>query len=393
MEEEKCVGETKGMKRTVLFCNLLFLFVAGCVLISVYGCKKKETRAERIVNVTVQPVEKKQLRPFITATGTLNPYEEVSIGAETDGIVKSVMADEGTDVKKGMLLALIDDAEYQHGVTNARAALKQTETTLANTKIEFSRKEALYKEELVTKQQFDDASTRLALADSEVERAKAALSIATQKLTKTRIYAPIASKVKQKLVTSGDFVKNGSRLFTLIQPNPLKLLFSVPERDVGKIKVGQDVLVSVDAYPDREFKGKVHIVFPSLDEKTRTLAVEAVVPDEEKLLKPGLFARVLLYTGGERNTPVVPVTSLLYEGEQIRLYVVEDGLARERNVKLGGKYNESIEILEGVKEGERVVVVGQQGLSEGSKVNVQKDNNVIPGQLRRPEAGTGVQSR
>ncbi len=200
---------------------------------------------------------------------------------------------------------------------------------------------------------------------------EAALSIAKQKLAKTKIYAPLASRVKEKMVSEGDFVKNGARLFTLIQPNPLKLRFAVSERDVGKMKVGQDVSVKVDAFPDREFKGKVSIVFSSLEEKTRTLSIEALVPDKEGVLKPGLFARVILYTGGMKDTVVVPNTALLYEGDQIKVYVVEDDRAKERPVKPGNKYGDEMEIVEGIKEGDKVVTAGQQGLSEGAKVNYQ----------------------
>ena len=365
------MGDSKNMNKTRPYCQLFCLLLVGCSLVFMNGCKKKEVRMERITNVSIQTAAKKQFRPFIEATGTLNPFEEVSIGAEIDGIIKTVKVDEGTAVSKGMLLAAIDDIEYSQGVLSAQAALKQAEATFANTKIEFSRKDALYKEELVTKQQYDDVSTRLTLTESDVERAKAALSIAKQKLAKTKIYAPLASRVKEKMVSEGDFVKNGTRLFTLIQPNPLKLRFSVSERDVGKMKVGQDVSVKVDAFPDREFKGKVSIVFPSLEEKTRTLSIEALVPDKEGVLKPGLFARVILYTGGMKDTVVVPNTALLYEGDQIRVYVVEDDRAKERPVKLGNKYGDEMEIVEGIKEGDKVVTAGQQGLSEGAKVNYQ----------------------
>jgi RND family efflux transporter MFP subunit len=365
------MGDSNNMKKTRLYFQLFCFLLIGCSLVFIDGCKKKEVRMERIANVSVQPAAKKQFRPFIEATGTLNPFEEVSIGAEIDGIIRTVKANEGTAVSKGMLLATIDDIEYSQGVLSAQAALKQAEATFANTKIEFSRKEALYKEELVTKQQYDDVFTRLTLTESDVERAKAALSIAKQKLAKTKIYAPLASKVKEKLVSEGDFVKNGARLFTLIQPNPLKLRFSVSERDVGKMKVGQDVSVKVDAFPDREFKGKVSIVFPSLEEKTRTLSIEALVPDKEGVLKPGLFARVILYTGGMKDTVVVPITALLYEGDKIRAYIVEEDKAKEKLVKLGNKYGDEMEIVEGIKEGDKVVIAGQQGLSEDARVNFQ----------------------
>jgi membrane fusion protein, multidrug efflux system len=365
------MGDIRDMNKMRPYCRFVCFCLVGCSIILVSGCKKKEVRMEKITNVSIQAALKKQFRPFIEATGTLNPFEEVSIGAEIDGIIKSVKIDEGTAVSKGMLLATIDDIEYNQGVLSAQAALRQAEVSLANAKLEFSRKDALYKEELVTKQQYDDVSTRLSLAESDVEKVRASLSIAKQKLEKTKIYAPLSSRVKEKLVSEGDFVKNGTRLFTLIQPNPLKLRFSVSERDVGKMKVGQDVSVKVDAFPDREFKGKVSIVFPSLEEKTRTLSIEALVPDKEGVLKPGLFARVISYTGEMKDTVVVPNTALLYEGDKIRTYVVEDDKAKERLVKLGNKYGDEIEIVEGIKEGDKVVTAGQQGLSEGAKVNFQ----------------------
>ncbi len=358
------------MKQSI-FLRLVVIAVIGCSLVVAGGCKKKQVRIERSTNVTVQPAVLKQFRPFVETTGTLNPFEEISIGAEIDGIVKSIKVGDGAAVARGTLLATLDDLEYNQSVLSAQASLKQSEATYANTKLEFSRKDALFKEELVTKQQYDDVVTRLTLTESDIERAKAALSIAKQRLTKAKIYSPIASKVKEKLVAEGDFVKNGARLFTLIQSHPLKLRFSVSEKDIGKMRVGEDVSVKVDAFPDRQFNGKVTVVFPALDEKTRTLAVEAQVPDKEGMLKPGLFSRVILYTGDLKDTVVVPNTALLYEGSKISLYVVEDGKARERIVKIGNKYGDEIEITDGVKQGESVVTAGQQGLSEGAKVTVQ----------------------
>jgi RND family efflux transporter MFP subunit len=357
--------------------KLKFIVILGCFwlitasLLLLTGCSKKETKTvEKTFNVQIQSVEKMQLRPFIEAAGTLTPFEEVFISAEVEGILKTVKVDEGTIVSKGMLLAAIDDTDYNHEVKKDEALLKQVEATLANTKLEFKRKETLFKEELVTQQQFDDVSTRLSLADAEIDRAKASLSLARQKLGKTKIYSPLACVVKEKKVSAGDFVKNGTQLFVIIQPNPLKLHFAVPEKDVGRLKTGQDVIFKVDAFPEKDFKGKVNIVYPSLEEKTRTLQVEALVPNPDGILKPGLFAKVILYTGGEKATVVVPVTSLLYEAELVRVFVVEGDRAKERSVKIDSKYGEAMEIVEGVKEGERVVVAGQQALSEGVKVAV-----------------------
>lgn len=361
------------MKKQVLF------IILGCFLLSTLyplpflaGCKKKEVKApvEKVINVKIQPAEEKPLRPFVEAIGTLNPYEEVIVSAEVDGILKDVRVDEGTLVSKGMVLAIIDDTDYDLEAKQAEAFFRQVEASLSNTRMEYKRKETLYKEELVTKQQFDDVSTRLSLAEAEVERAKASFSLANQRLLKTKIYSPLSGVVKEKKISAGNYVKKGTALFVIIQTNPLKLNFTVSEKDIGKLRVGQDVLLKVDALPDREFKGRLSIIYPSLEERTRTLQVEARILNPHGFLKPGLFAKVTLYTGAAKSTITIPVTALLYEGTKVTVFVVEGDRAKERKVELGSKYGESMEIVEGLKEGELVVTVGQQNLFEGAKVNI-----------------------
>jgi membrane fusion protein, multidrug efflux system len=355
---------------------LLVIFLCPIFILSsllfLGGCKKKETKVEtKLANVQTQSAEKRALKPYVEAIGTLNANEEVTVSAEIDGIVRDVRVDEGSVVTKGMVLAALDDTDYDLEVKRAQAAVRQAEATLSNTQLEYKRKEALVKEELVTKQQFEDVATRLALADADLERAKASVSLAKTKLAKTKIYSPLACAVKEKKVSTGDYVKNGTQLFVIIQSNPIKVNFFVAEKDVGKLRKNQEAILRVNAFPGREFKGKVNIIYPSLDEKTRTLKVEALVPNPDGLLKPGLFAKVILYTDEAQSTVVVPITALLYEEERIRVFVVEGDTAHERPIKVGAKYGEVIEVTEGLKEGETVVVAGQAGLSEGAKVRVQ----------------------
>jgi len=375
------------MKKNNCFIPYTCLPLAVCCVLFFTACKKSESKtpSEKTVNVFTQPAEKKSLRPFIETIGTLNPNEEVIVSSEVDGILRNVTVDEGTGVAKGKALAVIDDIDYSLEVQRAEAALKQTEATLSNTKLEYGRKESLYKEQLVTQQQFDDVSTRLALAEAEVERAKASLSLARQKHIKTKISSPLSGVVKEKKVEKGNFVKNGTPLFTIIQTNPLKLNFTVNEKDLAGLKTGQEALFKVDAFPDKEFKSTLTIIYPSLEERTRTLQVEAKAPNRDGRLKPGLFAHVTVYTGPARDVIIVPATSLLYEGERIKVFIVEGNTAKERYVKVGRKYKfdpdaknpepagrEYAEIIEGVKEGDPVVTVGQQGLFDGAKITVSK---------------------
>ncbi len=354
----------------------LFLF-SGC------NKKDKKVQVEKIINIHVQKVEKRQLKPYIESVGTLYPDEEVIVSAEVDGILKDVRGDEGEFVYKGQTLAVIDDIDYELETKRAEALLRQAEATLVNTKQEFNRKESLYKEQLVTQQQFDDVTTRLSLAEADVEKARATLMLARQKHLKTKVLSPLTGLIKAKHIEKGNLVKNGSPLFTLIRNNPLKMNFTITEKDLSKLKTGQQVKLRVDAYPDKEFNGTLSIIYPSFEERTRSLQVEAKIPNNNGLLKPGLFTHVILYTGAPKDTLVIPSTSLLYEGESIKVFIVEGEIAKECPVKTGQKYKieiatdkreketvEYTEIIEGLKEDELVVTVGQQGLYDGAKVKI-----------------------
>jgi RND family efflux transporter MFP subunit len=124
--------------------------------------------------------------------------------------------------------------------------------------------------------------------------------------------------------------------------------------------------------PGKEYRGRVGTIYPHLDEKTRTLMVEALIPNGDHSLKPGLFARVTLYTGPARETIVVAANAILYDESKTKIFVVEDNLAKGRDVKIGAKYGDMQEILTGVKDKETVVIVGQSNLAEGVKVNVAR---------------------
>jgi membrane fusion protein (multidrug efflux system) len=338
------------------------------------GCQKQEQKAVKpaAVNVRVWTAEKRLLRPYVESIGNLNPHDVVTVSSELDGILEAILVEEGAAVKRGQLIAEIRQTDYRLALEQAAALLKQSRASLANATLEYERKEALYREELVTRQQFDDITARLALARADVERAAAAHRLAEEKLAKAGIFSPMTGSVAEKRVTAGDYVRNGTFLVSIIRTDLLKLTFSVSEKDVGSLRLGQDVTFEVDAFPGRTFRGQVRMLHPALEEKTRSLQVEALVPNADGWLKPGFFARVTLYTGPARERVVVPVTALLYEGSATKLFVVDGQQARERKVRVGGKYGEYMEINEGLQEKEIVVTVGQNNLMEGVSVHVAR---------------------
>lgn len=354
---------------------LLFLFFLGLSLIASSGCEKKEAKTvanEKVITVFAKPAEEKLFRPYINSTGTLIPYEVVTVSAELDGVVKEVRIDEGTPVTKGSVLVRIDDTDYSLEVKRAEAALKQAEASLANTAVEYKRRESLYKEGLSTKEEFDEVSTRKSLAEAEIEKAKVSLSLSKQKLSKTKIVSPLSGVARDKKVTAGDYVRNGSPLLKVIQIDPIKLNFTVPEKDIGRLKTGQEVQFKVDPFPDKEFKGKLSIIYSTLDEKSRTLQIEANVPNPTGLLIPGLFTQALLYTSAPKTTLVIPITAILYEAEHTTVFIVEKGKAVEKSIRLGVTYGDVMEVLEGLQKGDMVVVAGHQNLANGVRVNVAR---------------------
>lgn len=361
-------------------CLMLFWFFSCVVFMCLLpGCKKGElppAPAEKTITVITVPALKATLRAFVEATGSLEPFERVTVSSEVDGILSQLTMTEGARVSKGAVLARVNDSDLALSLKSAELAVTQAEASLTNLRGEFQRKSDLYKDQLVTKQQFDDISTRLAIAQAEVGRAKAAMDLSRQRLDKTTIYSPLGGAVEVKKASAGDYVRNGTPLVTIIQTDPVKLNFTVPEKAARMLHKGQEVTFSVDALPQGQFIGKVSVIYPVVDKKTRTLEVEALVSNADGALRPGYFAHVTLYTGQPREVIAVPATALLYEGDSVKLYVVDGDKAGQVLVKVGQSFadensGELTEITQGITAGQSVVVVGQQGLFDGARVKVQ----------------------
>jgi membrane fusion protein (multidrug efflux system) len=348
------------------------MIIIAAILFFPACAKKEKPQAEKVINVKLGEVLKKKVKPYIETVGTLKPFDSTLISPEVDGIIKNVYFDEGKIVRKGELLAEIVDTDFRLDLRRAEAGLKQAQAAFANTKMEYERKVALFKEELVTKQQFDDVSTRLIIAENDLDKASATLELARQRLNKTRINSPLNAAVKEKKVTPGDFARASVPIGTLIIVDPLKLEFSITGKDVSRIRKGQEVTFTIDAYKDREFTGRVNTIYPALDDRSRMLTVEAIVPNGDSALKSGFFTKVKIYTDQEKEAVLVPTTAIVYDESRSKVFIQEGAVAKEKLVKTGDTYGDLIEITEGLSGGEKLIVVGQNNLADGIKVNVLK---------------------
>lgn len=369
-----CKDTTISLLRPARIFTVAAILAASMSLVfSLLACTEKREGAqkhEKILNVKVAKVTRQVHRPMVETVGSIRPLEEVVVSSEVDGVLKEVFVEEGDRVAKGQVLAQVNDIDYRLAVQAAEASLKLAEANHENAKTTFLRMEALFRKEVISKQEYDNQITRLDVSARELDRARTQLSIAQERLNKTVIRSPIKGEVRQKLASAGDFVGAGRALFRVVDAEKVKIVFAVPEKDAPKVKPGQDVSFTVDAYPGRNFPGTVSAVLPNLDEHSRMLEVHALAPNRSGELKPGMFARVRVFVGSERPIVVIPVTAVLYEGTRTRVFMAEKGYAREREVKLGAKYDEMMEVISGVEEGESIIVLGQNAAADGVKIRV-----------------------
>jgi RND family efflux transporter MFP subunit len=321
-------------------------------------------------------VKRGDLEVTVTATslGTVKSEEEVSITAQRAGKIIDLYFDEGDRVKAGALIAKLDTSEVLANLKKAEADLKQAEINLSKIKREYERKEILYKEKLLTKQQFEDVETRLLLAKAALESAKAARDIAKLQYEYSFIKTPVSGVVTERPVEVGDTTVSGQKIASVVNPDVLYISAPIDEADVDNVALGQIVRITMDAYPERVFKGKVIKISPIVTgarQETRTFEVRVSVPDENIILKPGMSADVEIITGKARNTLIVPSQTVIDEGSEQIVYVAEEGKAKRRVVKTGLFNWNFTEIKEGLVEGEIVIFTPDNpGFKEGVKVKV-----------------------
>jgi membrane fusion protein (multidrug efflux system) len=207
-------------------------------------------------------------------------------------------------------------------------------------------------------------------AEATVKQREAALGIAEKRLGDTTVKASIGGFIAKRHVSAGEFVKDNTPLFTIVVTNPLKYAGTVPERQAPELKVGQTLRLSVEAYPDKVFTGTVTRLAPAVEVATRTLAVEAKVPNDGGALRPGFFAKGAVLTREDPSVVVVPSDALMNVVGLNKVFVIAGGKAQERQVRPGPRQGPTLEILQGVEAGETVATSNLPALYNGAPVSV-----------------------
>lgn len=343
---------------------MMRIFVLAGLLITAFitltGCGKEAEDAtpdEVAIPVEVTTATQKVIPRTLEFAGSILAWREANLGAQMAGRIEKIYVQEGDEVKAGDVLVQMDDTQ----LTQARVAYQIA-------KDDDERMEPLFRDGSISPQQFDKVK-------AAYETAKATYELM---LRNTQLRAPFSATVTAKRMNEGEvfvLMPGGGgvppSIISLMQIDPLKVLVNATESDFPRIRLGMPAEISVDIYPARPFEGRVSRIDPAINRDSRTFAVEIRVANPNKVLRPGMFARVKIIVG-EENALVVPRAALIRQPGSSIMYgfVVENGGARRREVRLGVPLDDLVEIKEGLQAGDQIVIKGQLRLKDGSPVTL-----------------------
>ena len=343
---------------------------------SIYQQIQMFSAPQPAISVSAAHAEEQPWQGRLPAIGTLKAFQGVDLAAEVDGIVREVMFESGQKVTLGQPLIQLDSE-----VERASLATAEAERSLAQ--IEYERGRSLVSRSNISKSEFDRLASTLQKATASVAQLKA-------QLDKKRINAPFAGTIGIRQVDTGDYLSPGATIATLQDLSRLHVDFFLPEQRAPQLQVGQPVRLSVAAYPDEQFEGRIAAINPKVENETRNLQVRATLSNPDEKLLPGMFANLEVLLPGEQAQIVVPETAITYTLYGKSVYVVkekqdEDGktlkdadgnaqlTVERRFVETGERRAGQVVIGKGLKVGEQVVTSGQLKLDNGAHVVIVDD--------------------
>ncbi|HYE48414.1 MAG TPA: efflux RND transporter periplasmic adaptor subunit [Azospirillaceae bacterium] len=330
------------------------------------------------LTVTVMPVQRTAVGASLPVTGSLAAWDELIIGAEAGGMaVTEVLVDVGDRVEAGQVLARFNDSVLRAELMQREAAVREAEATAAEAVANVRRSEELSKGGHVSARELDNKRATAATAQARVAVAQANREQTQARLRQAEVRAPADGTVTARMARLGMVAGTGSEMFRMIRDDRVELAAEVPEVDLGHLKAGQSVSLSIDGDRTRTFEGKVRLVSPTVDAKTRMGIVKIDVPTDPAL-KPGMFARGRVQTG-TLEALAVPENAVVYKDSRPTVFTVdEQGKAHAHVVETGARDKGRIALLSGIQEGARIVVAGAGYLKEGDQVTVADKMPDVP---------------
>ena len=321
--------------------------------------------------VEITPLVRGDIASYLLYSSTLETEQLIDVYPRIGGLVEAIYAEESNRVSKGQRLLQIEKDVYELDEQNARLEFEKQKTN-------FERIKALQDEDLMSDDEYENA--RLAM-----EQARIAWKRAKLNLEYTTLTAPISGVVGERLVRLGDRVNTTDKLFSIANLDEKIVRAYVPQSEFARIYERQEAVIETDVMPGRQFKGYVKRRSPIIDPQSGTFKVTVAVPDPEGMLSPGMFVNAQLIIDTHTDTRLIPKSALIYENERTYFYTVEADSAVRVELQRGFEDAEKVEVLNPIADGTPIVVLGQNGLKDGTPVRIS-DRKSYPWQTPQAEA-------
>jgi len=319
----------------------------------------------------VARAERTTISSGIVLTGSLNPYQEVEVRAQVPGVVTDMRVDRGQPAKKGQQMATIQAQGIRSQAASADAQIAGAESNVSLARRRFESADMLFKRGAVAELDYEAAKSQLEAAEAQLAATRAQAAGSRESAARTTIEAPIDGDVSRRSVSEGEAVQPGQTLFTLVNTDYLELAGQVPVDAAVRVRVGQPVEFTLDAYPDQLFRGAVARIDPTADPATRQVGIFVRLPNQSRKLVGGLFATGRILTGSDRDAIVVPLDAVRGSGDARYVWAIEDGTLRRVPVELGIRDEAKgvVEVTSDLSAG-TVVVIGPGEMREDARVTI-----------------------
>ncbi len=375
------------MRHALPICTVL----AGALLAS---CNRQQARSIAAsdpppVSAAVITVAAESLPITIPVTGTLVSNTRVDVKAEIIGHISRFDKEEGDPVAAGEAVAWVDDETYRLLVRQAETArqlaeagLERAQLLASHSRSELERADNLVKSGGITDKDLKaaqltdrDAAAQVLVAQAQLEQARATVEVARKKVRDTVIYAPVSGEIQRKMANKGSYVEGPTEVFSIVDNRKLELESPVASADLAPIRSGHRVTFQVNSYPDTTFEGRVIDINPAVEEQTRSAKVRIQVVNAGAKLKAGMFAQGQILTGVNANALVIPAAAVYRDDRSAKssyVFVLEDGKACRRDIRIGHERDSQLEVVEGLRAGEQVIAEQNIEIAEGVRIQPRK---------------------
>jgi len=357
---------------------LLAIFVAICVVVAyrIYSnIQGEKARAARLtqkkdVAVTLCETSRKTMIPTMKFSGTLDADLQADVAPKVDARIEKVYVQLGDHVKKGQLLASLEKVDHSAALIGAKGAYDNAKSELIKAELDFNRYKTLYEQNAVSRSVYDNYFFNLKAAQGKVASTKGSYDGMVSKLEATDLVAPVDGIIAKRYFQEGYYAKAGTAIFAVADTSKLKTVINIPEGNIASVAVGNTCEIVLPAYENKKIQGKISRIAPVAAMPGHTFEAEVLVENKENL-PAGLYANVTLKGQPKENVLVLPLHAVIMRDDQQTCFVPnEKGIVSRRVLTVGFTDNTHMEILDGLKDGEKVVLEGQNKLREGSKIKM-----------------------